>query len=294
MQFVTNFSASDMADKCREVLFFDPTLDTAVNQKSDKLIGNIDAVLRNSRAALGFGSATNPVRGVASTLNTYHLTSLRYAQGSETFATLSEIFHNSVAWGKSPFASTAPNYAYDDTAGPTPVLWPEALDNVSTQELISPKYGIRNSTFLNLWLGTLSVSFNGWLAYADKSFSAKGTYTKSYPGLTLLLADYSISPAMTVANTKKVDYIAAPYTCSIAPTNFKPNTSVPVAGQFSCNLATARTAEKVTLGFALGYVASMGIYVRLARGTDFNVAASAEPGTRQAITFLKGQQKVSL
>ncbi|QQO90338.1 hypothetical protein pEaSNUABM5_00196 [Erwinia phage pEa_SNUABM_5] len=294
MQFVTNFSASDLVGQCREVLFFDPTLDTSTNLKSDKLIANLDSVMRDCRAALGFNNAANPVRGVASDLKTYHLTSLRYAQGSETYASLRSIFHNSVAWGKSPFASVAPNYPYNDTAGPTPVLWPTTLDAISTQELVSPKYGIKNSTFLNLWAGTVSVTFNGWLAYNDGTFSTKGTYTKSYPGLTLLLSDYSVSPAMTVANTKKVDYIAAPYTCSVAPTNFVPNPAYAVSGQFSCNLATVRTAEKVTLQYGLGYAADSNVYIRLARGTDYNVAASVEPGTRPNITFLKGQQKITL
>lgn len=294
MQFVTNFSASGMSDQCREVLFFDPTLDTTVNLKSDKLITNLKTHMRNSRAALGFNGATNPVRGVASNLTTYHLTTLRYAQGSETYANLYDIFHNSVAWGKSPFASVASNYAYNDSAGPTPVLWPGALDNVSTQELVSPKYGVKNTTFLNLWLGTLNISFNGWLAYNDQSFTAKSTYTKSFPGLTLLLSQYAISPAMTVANTKAVDYVAAPYTCSVTPTNFIADPTYSVPGQYSCNLSTGRVAEKVTLAFGLGYAAAAGVYIRLARGTDYNVTASVEPGTRPALTFLTGQQKVTL
>lgn len=294
MQFVTNFSTSDLVDQCREVLFFDPTLDASTNLKSDKLIANLDSVMRDCRAALGFNNATNPVRGVASDLKTYHLTSLRYAQGSETYASLRSIFHNSVAWGKSPFASVASNYPYNDTAGPTPVLWPSALDSVSTQELVSPRYGIKNSTFLNLWAGTISVTFNGWLAYNDGTFSTKGTFTKSYPGLTLLLADYSVSPAMTVANTKKVDYVAAPYTCSVAPTNFKANPAYAVDGKYTCALTAVRAAEKVTLQYGLGYVASSNVYIRIARGTDYTVTASVDPGTRPTVTFLKGQQKVTL
>jgi len=294
MQFVTNFSASDLADQCREVLFFDPTLDPTINKKSDVLINNLGTILRESRAALGFGGATNPVRGVDSTRTTYHLTQLRYAQGSETYSKLTDIFHNSVAWGKSPFASLSSNYPYDMTAGPTAVLWPSALDTIASQGLSAPSFGIKNTTPILGLLPAISMTYVGWQAYNDGTFSTKQTYSKSWPGISALLTTVTVNPVLTITNTKKVDYVAAPYSPTVGPSNFVADSSVSVPGKYSATLAAARTAEKVTLQFALGYASSKGLYVRLARGTDYNVTASVDPGTRQTITFLKSQQKVTL
>ena len=294
MQFVINFSASDLVDQCREVLFFDPTLDSSVNKKSDALINNLGAILRDSRAALGFNGTTNPVRGVDSTRTTYYLTQLRYAQGSETYSKLTDIFHNSVAWGKSPFASVLSNYPYDITAGPTAVLWPSALDTVSSQELSAPSFGIKNTFPLLGLLPAITMTYVGWQAFNDGTFSTKQTYTKSWPGISALLNTVTVNPVLTITNTKKVDYVAAPYSPTVGPSNFVADSSVSVPGRYHATLATARTAEKVTLQFALGYASSKGLYIRLARGTDYNVAASVDPGTRQSITFLKGQQKVTL
>ncbi|AQT28663.1 hypothetical protein YOLOSWAG_184 [Erwinia phage vB_EamM_Yoloswag] len=294
MQFVTNFSPSDLSDQCRELLFFDPTLDTSVNKKTDVLLNNLSSILRDSRAALGFSGTTNPVRGVDSTRTTYYLTQLRYAQGSETYSKLVDIFHNSVAWGKSPFASVLSNYAYDSTAGPTAVLWPSALDTVSSQELTAPSFGIKNTVPLLGILPAITMTYVGWQAFADGTFSTKQTYSKSWPGLSALLSTVTVNPVLTVMNTKKVDYVAAPYSPTVGPSNFVSDSTVAVPGKYTAKLATSRTAEKVTLQFALGYVSSKNIYIRLARGTDFNVAASVDPGTRQSITFLTAQQKVTL
>lgn len=294
MQFVTNFSASDMSDQCRELLFFDPVLDAAVNKKTDTLLNNLGSVLRDSRAALGFNGTTNPVRGVDSSRTTYNLTQLRYAQGSETYSTLLNIFHNSVAWGRSPFASSQANYPYDMNAGPTAVLWPSALDTIASQELTAPSFGIKNTVPLIGILPAINMTYIGWQAFTDGTFGAKQTYSKSWPGLSALLNQVTVNPVLTVTNTKKVDYVAAPYSPTVGPSNFVADSTVSVPGKYLAKLAAARTAEKVTLQFALGYASSKNVYIRLARGIDYDVTASIDPGTRQTITFLKGQQKVTL